>query len=312
MVLGADSVYVINLKRHKVRKRRMDHLINRLKLDKVTYIKAIDKNDFYRDTWNNTRKYLDNYFWDPNGMLSVAILSCALSHRKAYKAFLDSGDEVGLFLEDDVKNTSLIHKLDFTKIRKELDSIDDWGVAIYGRYEKDILRGEKITTHFFENYYHPKQTSGHAYLLNRKSAKWLYDNTKKVGYAADVLLEICPFKIITLDQSIFIQRFKDYLDKKTKFDLEKAKKYPWIEEYLSSTTSEFAERLHNYIWLFHDVFISKYIPAIDWVRHNKIIQGRNKKGVKIEIGRKNTCFERDLKSASMLSKKMHGIKDSQK
>jgi GR25 family glycosyltransferase involved in LPS biosynthesis len=310
MVLGADSAYVINLEKHQIRKKRMDHLIDKLKLDKVTYIKATDKDTFYRDTWGNTRKYLNDYFWDPNGMVSVAILSCALSHRKAYKAFLDSGDEVGLFLEDDIKNTSFIHQLNFNKLREELDSIDGWGVAIYGRYEKDILRGKEITPHFFENYYHPKQTSGHAYLLNRKSAQWLYDNTEKISYAADVLLEICPFKIITLDQSIFIQRYKDYLNTKTKFDLKKIKKYPWINEYLSSTTSEFAERLHNYIWRFHDVFISKYIPAIDWEKHNKIIQGRDIKGIKVKIGEKNTCFERDLKLAYIMSKELHGIKGS--
>jgi GR25 family glycosyltransferase involved in LPS biosynthesis len=295
MVLGADSAYIIHLDKHKVRKRRLDHLINNLNLDKnkINWVEAIDKSVFWDDTWKNTKKHLGEYFWDPNGMVTVAILSCALSHRKAYKAFLDSGDEVGLFLEDDIKNTNIIHKLDFNKIREELDSINDWGVAIYGRYEKDIFHSSKITDNWYKNYYHTKQISGHAYALNRKSAQWLYDNTEKISYAADVLLEVVPFKVITLPQSIFVQRYKDFQDF-SRMILEKyMKKYSWLKEFTSTTTAELKDKNLIDIYKEYNVAISNFIPAVNWFRKEKLIQGRAIKGIHVIMGDKNLCCNVD-------------------
>lgn len=296
MVLGADSVYVIHLKDKTFRKRRMDNLINNLKLDNINWIDAIDKNIFWKDTWKNCQGYFKDSFWDPNGMVSMGILACAMSHRKAYKAFLDSGDEVGLFLEDDVKFTSYIHQLDFNKLRKELDSIDDWGVAVYGRYKKDILYKEKITEHWCDSYYHKKQTSGHAYALNRKSAQWLYDNTEKIEYAADVLLELVPFRIITLPYSAFIQRFMDYRDHDMNYILDKRQQYPFLAEFYSGTTEEARDKYHSAVYRKNRIVISKYVPAESWSREKRIIQGRDVDGVNIKIGRVNRVFKRDIES----------------
>ena len=291
MVLGADSAYVIHLDKHKSRKKRMDHLIDKLKLDNVTYIDAIDKEFFWKDTWKNVQGYFDDHFWDPGGYCTVGILCCAMSHRKAYKAFLDSGDEVGLFLEDDVKNTSYVHQLNFDEIREELDNTE-WGIAIYGRYKKDILRGEKVTNHFYKNIYHRKQISGHAYLLNRTSAQWLYDNTKKIKYAADILLEISPFKIITLDQSIFTQRFTDLAGYSLKMMKDKMEKYPHLKEYISATTLEANNPDHLEIWKTKSILISKFVPAESYRREVKIIQGKSVEGTNIKIGRSNKIFKR--------------------
>jgi len=291
MVLGADSAYVIHLDKHKSRKKRMDHLIDKLKLDNVTYIDALDKEFFFKDTWKNVQGYFDDHFWDPGGYCTIGILCCAISHRKAYKAFLDSGDEVGLFLEDDVKNTSYVHQLNFDEIREELDNTE-WGIAIYGRYKKDILRGEKVTNHFYKNIYHRKQISGHAYLLNRKSAQWLYDNTKRVIYAADVLLEKSPIKIITLDQSIFTQRFTDFAGYSPKVLDKKIEKYPHLEEYRSNTTIEVNNLDHIEIWKVESVLISKFVPAESYKKEIKIIQGKPVEGINIKIGRSNKIFKR--------------------
>ena len=290
MVLGADSAYVIHLDKHKSRKKRMDHLIDKLKLGNVTYIDALDKEFFWKDTWNNVQGYFDDHFWDPGGYCTIGILCCAISHRKAYKAFLDSGDEVGLFLEDDVKNTSYVHQLNFDEIREELDNTE-WGIAIYGRYKKDILRGEKVTNHFYKNIYHRKQISGHAYLLNRKSAQWLYDNTKRVKYAADVLLEKSPFKIITLDQSIFTQRFTDFAGYSPKAMDNNIKKYPHLEEYRSNTTLEVNDLDHIEIWRVESVLISRFVPAESYEKEIKIIQGKPVEGFNIKIGRSNKIFK---------------------
>ena len=62
--------------------------------------------------------------------------------------------------------------------------------------------------------HHGGQYAGHAYVLNRKSAEWFYKNTETIKYAADVRLEISPFKQVTLDNSVFVQLQTDYYVKK--------------------------------------------------------------------------------------------------
>lgn len=290
MILGADSVYVINLKRHKVRRKRIEHMFNKLSLSNINYIEAIDKAEFGKNPYGLSKPYFGKHFWDPNGYLTLGILACALSHRKAYKEFLDSGDEVGLFLEDDIKNTSYIHKLDFTKLRKELDSIEDWGVAIYGRYEKDILRGKSITDNFYESLIHKEQYSGHAYLLNRKSAQWFYDNTEKIEYAADVRLEVSPFKVVTLDQSIFIQRKVDYKKYGEKIGSYKDNRFEYLKEFNSTTMSEALNREHYNAFKGEKILISKFVPAEGHEKEFINIRGRSVEGVKIWIGDRNKIY----------------------
>ena len=290
MILGADRVYVINLKRHKVRRKRVESMFNRLNLSNINYIEGFDKTEFGSDPHGNSKPYFDKHFWDPNGYLTLGILGCALSHRKAYKAFLDSGDEVGLFLEDDIKNTQFIHQLDFTKLREELDSIKDWGVAIYGRYEKDILRGKPITDHFYQSLPLREQYSGHAYLLNRKSAQWFYDNTEKIRYAADIRLEISPFNIITLDQSIFVQRKVDWSKYAEQINNCKDNRYDHLREFNSTTMAEAFNKEHHESYKDKKVLISKYTPAISYKKQSAYIGNRFVDGFNIEIGNTNKVF----------------------
>ena len=292
MVLGADSAYVINLERHKVRKKRFNHLINKLQLTNIQYIEAVDKKDLGSKPFVISRELFAEYFWDPNGYCTLGVLGCALSHRKAYKAFLDSGDEVGLFLEDDIRNTSFIHKLDFDEVRKELDSIDNWGVAVYGRYEKDILRGKQITSNFYESLNLKKQYSGHAYLLNRKSAQWFYDKTERIEYAADVRLEISPFKVVTLDNSIFVQRHRDYGGFERHMRNGKGTKYEFLSEFTSTTTSECRDKDHMDIWKYDHVLISKFVPSVSYSREDIMVRGKYHNWVKIKMGEKNKTFYR--------------------
>ena len=290
MILGADSVYVINLKRHKVRRKRVESMFNRLNLSNINYIEGFDKIEFGSDPHSMSKPYFDKHFWDPNGYLTLGILGCALSHRKAYKAFLDSDDEVGLFLEDDIKNTQFIHQLDFTKLREELNSIEDWGVVIYGRYEKDILRGKPITDHFYQSFPLREQYSGHAYLLNRKSAQWFYDNTEKIRYAADIRLEISPFNIITLDQSIFVQRKVDWDKYGEQIGNCKDNRYDHLREFNSTTMAEAFNREHHKSYEDEKVLISKYVPAISYKKQSVYIGGRYVDGFSIEMGDTNNVF----------------------
>lgn len=290
MILGADSVYVINLERHKVRRRRTEQMFKRLKLSGINYVEAVDKIKFGKNPYKDSKPFFGEHFWDPNGYLTLGILACALSHRIAYKAFLDSGDEVGLFLEDDIKNTSYIHKLDFTQLRKELGSIDNWGVAIYGRYKKDILRGKQITDNLFESLAHLEQYSGHAYLLNRKSAQWFYDNTERIEYAADIRLEISPFKVITLDQSIFIQRSKELEKYGEQIRSYSDDRFKYVMEYNSTTLAEANNEQHFKSYTKDKVLISKYVPAVSYKREEVNIRGKQVRGFKIKIGDRNKVF----------------------
>ena len=210
MYLGADSIYAINLKRHKKRYKSLLSVKKELDID-INIIEGIDNKDVTPLTPDFIKSHLSNKFFDPAGFFSVGIVCCALSHRKAYKAFLDSGDEVGLFLEDDALPTEHIKEYDFYKLRKELNSID-WGICWYGKWEHKQKIGKKLTNNLYE---HPPfvrhNAAAHAYLLNRKSAEWFYKNTDKIKYAADIRLEFSPFNQISLNRSIFIQKHVEFI-----------------------------------------------------------------------------------------------------
>lgn len=203
MKLGVDKVYVINLKRHKKRKQSILDISKDKGFD-FEFVEGYDNQD-YRDN-PEFFKNINNKFWDPAGRCTLAILCCAMSHRKAYKAFLDSGAETALFLEDDVETTKSFDEFDFKDMEVDLASLD-WGVCWYGKYTEKMVVRNKITKQLHDyEYHHGGQYAGHAYALNRKSAQWFYDNTEKIKYAADVRLEFSPFKQITVGKSLFIQK----------------------------------------------------------------------------------------------------------
>ena len=279
MNLGVDSTYIIHLDRQVIRKKRIDNMLRRLDLD-VNFIKGIDKNDYLDNSFDFCYKHFNEYFWDPAGFCTLGVLCCALSHRKAWKQFLDSGDEVGLFLEDDVRNTHHVFKYDFTKVRDELDNLD-WGVCSYGRYYPDIYVETPITDNLYEipnlnTLYKERQISGHAYLLNRRSAQWFYNNTENITYALDIRLEISPFMNVTLNKSIFLQRREDYV-------IEDIKKYPYIEEFLQGTLDE--EVKTEVLWGWEDAkpIPGKLVPIKDYYPHLISHNGELIKGYKFDI-----------------------------
>ena len=101
MNIGLGKNYVINLKTHKERK---EHALDLLGNENTIFIEAFDGQDYIGDnTW--LKENLSPTVIDPNGWWTIDIICCALSHRKAWKAFLDSGDETAcLFSDDIVKN----------------------------------------------------------------------------------------------------------------------------------------------------------------------------------------------------------------
>jgi GR25 family glycosyltransferase involved in LPS biosynthesis len=210
MDLGVDKVYVINLKRHKLRRNNIQSQADQWGFD-FEFVEGYDNQDYRNDP--EFFKNMNEVFWDPAGRCTLAILCCAMSHRKAYKQFLDSGAETALFLEDDVEFTNRVYEYDFSEVRNELNMLE-WGVCWYGKYVESIYKNDRISKHFFNAArHHGGQYAGHAYVLNRKSAQWFYDNTEKVKFAADVRLEFSPFLHITVGKSIFIQKhIHHYLD----------------------------------------------------------------------------------------------------
>ena len=232
MNLGMDEIYVISLKRHETRRKRVHHLLyNNLKVD-YTIIDSIDNKEYNLDP-----NILDKEFFDPSGWLTKGVLCCALSHQKAWKQFLDSGKEVAMFLEDDIKYTKYIHNFNFEQFRKDLDSIENWGCCFIGKYVDNIHVEDHIKG---EIYYgiplHPDQFAAHAYILNRKSAQWYLDNYQKIKYAIDIRLDFSPFKLLSTPKSIFKQRWPE-LSKHHK-TIATNPKYNWLEEFLHFTLED--------------------------------------------------------------------------
>jgi len=213
MNLGVDKIYAINLKRFKERKRNIKKISKKLDVE-INIISGYDNKDYIPLKDPSLIKHLPTSFWDPNGWITLGIICCALSHRKAYKEFLVSDAGTALFLEDDVRITDYIYQYNFNDVKNELNTLD-WGVCWYGKYFDKIITGDKLTDNISKASPHQKgQYAGHAYVLNRKSAEWFYKNTETIKYAADVRLEISPFNQVTLDNSVFVQLQTDYYVKK--------------------------------------------------------------------------------------------------
>ena len=230
MNLGVDEIYVINLNRHKLRKKRVSNNLNNLNLD-FKFVEAIDGQSHAIDY-----SVLNPTFYDPNGLFTKGIICCALSHRKAWKEFLDSGKDTALFLEDDVKPTKYLKNLDLDTFNTELKQLD-WGVCWVGKYYEDITVYNNISSLFYSNETFVKhQYAAHSYILNRKSAKWFYKSTEKIKYAADIRLEICPFPQITTDKSLFIQRHKEL--EKHYDTIKNNKRYNYLKEWLHYTLKD--------------------------------------------------------------------------
>ena len=201
--LGVDSVYVISLARLQKRRQQVIELQDQLSCE-FNIVDAYDSLE-YEGNLIFIDEHLSDTFFDPTGYITLGVLCCALSHRKAWKQFLDSNDEVGLFLEDDVYATDYTNSYDFNQVRQDLSKLD-WGVCWYGKYYEHLTINKMLTQTIAEPTPHLiLQYAAHAYVLTRESAQWLYNNTSKIKYAVDVQLELSPFNQICLPQSIFRQ-----------------------------------------------------------------------------------------------------------
>ena len=217
MNLGFGKNYVINLERHKLRK---ENALKVLGTENTVLIDAIDGRDFIgNEEW--LKANLSPTVIDPNGWWTIGIICCALSHRKAWKAFLDSGDETACFFEDDIIINERFSYEIIEEIRDGLEDKKNWGCVFLGKLRNTIklvddreyfdLHGENkwaCYKRFLRN-----QFSAHAYVLNKKSAKWLYEHQLPVSKALDVYLEFMPF-------DIYAPRFSQFNQKRYEYALE--------------------------------------------------------------------------------------------
>ena len=124
--LGFDKIYVINLKRRLDRKKS---LIDSFPTVDFTFIEAVDGKDLNQEQLLED-KILNSSFFDPNGMVTMGVFACALSHKKAWDQALSDGVENALFLEDDVilhkqvLNKNNIFTDEYSKIINEIENSD--------------------------------------------------------------------------------------------------------------------------------------------------------------------------------------------
>tara|TARA_B100001079_G_C16378501_1_gene500895 strand:+ start:467 stop:1318 length:852 start_codon:yes stop_codon:yes gene_type:complete len=207
---GFGRNYVINLKRHP---GRLKSALTLLGEENTTVIEGIDgyMMEGHRD-W--LKENMSNVVRDPNGWWTVGIVACALSHKKAWKAFLDSGEPTACFFEDDVIASPY---LDLDVIEEIKDGVDDynWGCIFLGKYEDKIdlvnsvdkvmpLRDANANWGMYSRF-QKNQYAAHAYVLSRKGAQWYYDKMDKVSLAADVHLEWTPLDIFASKANMFEQ-----------------------------------------------------------------------------------------------------------
>ena len=95
------TIYIINLKENKDRKKNIINELKRQNIDNYKFIDAIKGSDLTADkkishVFKNKK---NEYKWYLK--LNDGQIGCSLSHIKAYKEILKKNDEISLILEDD-------------------------------------------------------------------------------------------------------------------------------------------------------------------------------------------------------------------
>tara|TARA_B100000676_G_C18030767_1_gene818540 strand:+ start:23 stop:886 length:864 start_codon:yes stop_codon:yes gene_type:complete len=240
---GVDIIYIINLKKHKTRKNNIVKLLEKYEITNYEFIEAEEGFHLPPTQELMSKGILNDYFVDPNGMITKNIIACAMSHRMAYEAFLKTNYKTCLILEDDVKFSNRIFEyiLDgrFKQIKRDIIK-HDIGIFHWGKQQLDKITGardiEGSPMKIFPRNNSPQ--SAQAYQLNRWTAQYLFDNCYPIKMAADVYLDAAKVKINCPEHSLIIQHNgpirEEYLEGLTEALWTKYSN----KEYESSTTDE--------------------------------------------------------------------------
>jgi len=245
---GVDIIYVLNLKRHKQRRGRIEDLFKKHSIKNYEFIEAIpgeqlpkDLDQFldYKKLINDN--ILNDFFVDPNGMLTKNIIACAWSHLKIYEKFVKTDYETCLILEDDVVFSHRLYEYilngKFDQIKKDIIK-EDVGIFHWGKQQMDKIEFAIPTrTQMFIFPRNSSPQSAQAYQINKWTANHLISTGYPIRAAADVLLDHTKVKINCPEHSLLIQ----YNGEIKKDNLNRLSKAIWTEhseKEFESTTSE--------------------------------------------------------------------------
>ncbi len=157
--------YVINLARSPDRLAGMRDRLERAGLEWVR-VDAVDGRQFGDPPWENFDDFTYNYLWGMHPHPNE--LGCYLSHHRALQAFLDSGEETALILEDDAVLSDDIGEV----LNDLLDNADQWDVVkLDSRHwgmpvtTYPLRKGRRLVA------YTQRNTGAAGYVTNRKAAE---------------------------------------------------------------------------------------------------------------------------------------------
>jgi len=205
--LGFDKIYVINLKRRLDRKKS---LIDSFPTVDFTFIEAVDGKDLNQEQLLED-KILNSSFFDPNGMVTMGVFACALSHKKAWDQALSDGVENALFLEDDVilhkqvLNKNNIFTDEYSKIINEIEN-SDYDLIHLGK-KKEYNDGLNVGKYLTIPTPGSNWEGAHSYAATNNMLQVLTNKVLPIKNAADVYLEqfYNTHNSFTIKNSIFLQ-----------------------------------------------------------------------------------------------------------
>ena len=140
-----DKIYIINLKKHTERRKRVAQELDSVGWWNYEFIDAVAGSDLPSTSQMVKEGTIHNVFRDANGILTKNIFACSMSHRKAHQKFLKDGHKTCLIVEDDVKFMPVALKMmaacGMDQFHNELWT-KDWECLILGcrlgEYQKDV------------------------------------------------------------------------------------------------------------------------------------------------------------------------------
>lgn len=202
------KTYIIHYTKLIDRKSYLSSLFKTNEFD-ITFVEEFDKEALTKENIKQfyyPNKYLHDSkvdpLWDLNlhnfRYLTFPEASCAIKHVLAIKLISDQNEKYGLVLEDDViPNKENILK----NIKEIINSIpDDWDAIFLGEgcgmnfINQKIQNFEKISNNIYKAK-HPATNCAEAYILNKKSAKMIYDSIIPFQLAFDWELAYQFFKL---------------------------------------------------------------------------------------------------------------------
>jgi glycosyl transferase, family 25 len=210
MIYGKFITYIVNLKKHKQRKKSIIKQIKKQGIKNYKIVEAVNGHQL-KPKELNSKIFKNNRGLNKwNSKLQPGQVGCALSHLKIYKLFLKSKYETALVLEDDAifirnfsKNLKIFILSNFTK-KSQITLLSE----IKEFYKKPIARLKlfslvNVTNAFFT----------HSYFINKDAARKLLKFNYPVKTIADnfVYFKIyCKINLLGINPYITIQDKRNF------------------------------------------------------------------------------------------------------